>query len=240
MSRRALVTGGANGIGAATVTKLCSDGHRVTFCDRDAKEGERLVASTGAEFVMLDATDANAVAEFFAASAPFDILVNNVGIDQHAFFTATTPQDWRQLLAVNLESAFAFTLGALPGMQAAEFGRIVNVSSEAGRLGSRGGAVYAAAKAGLLGFTRSIARENARYSVTANAVLPGPIDTSMLSRVVGEARTKVRADLEALTLLNRLGQPEEVAATIAFLCSEAAGFITGETLGVSGGMSCGA
>ncbi|ETH88241.1 3-oxoacyl-[acyl-carrier-protein] reductase family protein [Bordetella pertussis STO1-CHOC-0018] len=118
--------------------------------------------------------------------------------------------------------------------------RIVNVSSEAGRLGSRGGAVYAAAKAGLLGFTRSIARENARYGVTANAVLPGPVDTPMLARAVDVAGAQMRADLEALTLLRRLGRPEEVAAAIAFLCSEAAGFITGEALGVSGGMGCGA
>ncbi|WP_154589663.1 SDR family NAD(P)-dependent oxidoreductase, partial [Bordetella pertussis] len=105
--------------------------------------------ATGARFVALDATDAEAVAGFCAGAAPFDILVNNVGADQHAFFSRTTPQDWRALLAVNLESAFAFTLGVLPGMQAARFGR-----------------------------------KNARYGVTANAVLPGPVDTPMLARAV--------------------------------------------------------
>lgn len=238
--RRALVTGGASGIGAATVRRLVDDGHTVTFCDRDQTAGRALAAATGAEFVALDAADPAAVAAFFAGRAPFGILVNNVGADQHSFFTATGPADWRHLLAVNLESAFAFTLGALPAMQAERFGRIVNVSSEAGRLGSKGGAVYAAAKAGLLGFTRSIARENARYGITVNAVLPGPIHTPMVDRAVAEVGEKILADMAALTLLRRLGRPDEVAHAIAFFCTEAAGFITGEALGVSGGMGCGA
>lgn len=236
--RRALVTGGANGIGAASVRKLRDSGFNVTFCDRDAVAGAKLAAETGTEFIELDAVDFDAVARFFSANGRFDVLVNNVGADQHSFFSETGPSDWRHFLAVNLESAFAFTLGVLPGMQSGRYGRIVNVSSEAGRLGSRGGAIYAAAKAGLLGFTCSIARENARYGVTANAVLPGPIETPMVQRAVEQAGEKMRADLAQLTLLRRLGQPEEVAAAIAFLCSDEAGFITGESLGVSGGMGC--
>ncbi len=238
--RSALVTGGAGGIGAATVRKLCLEGNAVTFCDRDVAAGQALAAATGAEFVAVDAADPAAVSALFHGRAPFGILVNNVGADQHAFFTATGPEDWRRLLAVNLESAFAFTLGALPGMQAARFGRIVNVSSEAARLGSKGGSVYAAAKAGLLGFTRSIARENARYGITVNAVLPGPIHTPMVDRAVADVGEKILTDMAAMTLLRRLGQPEEVAHAIAFFCTEAAGFITGEALGVSGGMGCGA
>lgn len=236
--RRALVTGGANGIGAATVRKLTDDGFNVTFCDRDAVAGAALAAETGTTFTEVDAVDFDAVARFFNESDPFDVLVNNVGVDQHSFFSDTGPSDWRHFLAVNLESAFAFTLGVLPGMQSARYGRIVNVSSEAGRLGSRGGAIYASAKAGLLGFTCSIARENARYGVTANAVLPGPIETPMVTRAVELAGERMRSDLEGLTLLRRMGRPEEVAAAIAFLCSEDAGFITGESLGVSGGMGC--
>lgn len=238
--RRALVTGGANGIGEATVRRLVDDGHAVTFCDRDATGGERVSAAVGAEFVQLDATDAKAVAAVFENHEAFDILVNNIGVDQHSFFTATRPEDWRSLLAVNLESAFAFTLGALPAMQAARYGRIVNVSSEAGRLGSKGGSVYAAAKAGLVGFTRSIARENARYGITVNAVLPGPTHTPMVDRAVAEVGEKILTDMAAMTLLRRLGRPEEVAHAIAFFCTEGAGFITGEVLGVSGGMGCGA
>lgn len=237
--RRALVTGGAAGIGAATVRRLAREGCAVTFIDLDAAGGRALAAETGAVFATLDGADPAAVAAFLAAADPFEVLVNNIGVDQHAFFTATGPQDWRRLLAVNLESAFAFCHGVLPGMQAARRGRIVLVSSEAGRLGSKGGAVYAAAKAGLLGFMRSLARENARFGITVNAVLPGPVRTPMVDRAVAEVGEKILADMARLTLLNRLGEPDEVAAAIAFLCREEAGFITGEALGVSGGMGCG-
>ncbi len=237
--RRALVTGGANGIGEAAVRRLILDGHAVAFCDRDEAAGDSLARGVGAEFIPLDATDAQGVATLFKDRAPFDILVNNVGADQHAFFTDTGPEDWRKLLSVNLESAFSFTLGALPAMQAAGFGRIVNISSEAGRLGSKGGSVYAAAKAGLIGFTRSIARENARYGITVNAILPGPVYTPMLDRAVAEVGDAIFNKLASLTLVNRLGRPEEVAHAIAFFCSDGASFITGESLGVSGGMGCG-
>jgi NAD(P)-dependent dehydrogenase (short-subunit alcohol dehydrogenase family) len=237
--RRALVTGGANGIGAATVTRLLADGQAVTFCDRDAVAGYGLSARTGATFTELDGADPAAVADFLSSADPFDILVNNIGVDQHAFFTQTGPEDWRSLLALNLESAFAFTRGVLPGMQDARYGRIVNVSSEAGRMGSKGGAVYAAAKAGLIGFTRSIARENARYGITSNAVLPGPIQTPMVDRAVAEVGADLLSAMAGSTLLRRLGQPGEVAHAISFFCTDAAGFITGEALGVSGGMGCG-
>jgi len=237
--RRALVTGGANGIGQATVRRLAGDGYAVTFCDRDAAAGARLAADTGAEFVALDVTDAHTIAALFEAREPFEILINNIGADQHAFFTATGPDDWRRLLAINLESAFAFTARVLPAMQAAGFGRIVNVSSEAGRLGSKGGSIYAAAKAGLIGFTRSIARENARYDITANAVLPGPIQTPMVDRAVTEVGPAILDTMASLTLVRRLGKPEEVAHAIAFFCADEAAFVTGEALGVSGGMGCG-
>lgn len=237
--RRALVTGGASGIGAAIVRRLSADGFAVTFCDKDEGAGAALAGQTGADFVALDATDRVAVGRLFAARDGFSALVNNVGADQHAFFTETSPDDWRFLLAVNLETAFAFTHAALPPMQTARHGRVVNISSEAGRLGSKGGSVYAAAKAGLIGFTRSIARENARFGITANAVLPGPILTPMVDRAIAQHGDKLLKDMAALTLLRRLGEPEEVAAAVSFLCSDGAGFITGEALGVSGGMGIG-
>jgi 2-hydroxycyclohexanecarboxyl-CoA dehydrogenase len=238
--RHALVTGGAAGIGAAVVRRLLADGLDVTFCDRDALSGDALSAETGARFVAMDGTDFEAVARLFSEAPRFDVLVNNIGVDQHAFFTASAPEDWRFLLSVNLESAFAFTRGVLPGMQAARYGRIVSVASEAGRLGSKGGSVYAAAKAGLVGFMRSIARENARYGITANAVAPGPIRTPMVERALAEHGERRLAEMAGLTLMGRLGEPEEVAAAVAFLCSADASFITGEVLGVSGGMGCGA
>ena len=181
--RRALVTGGAAGIGAAIVRKLVADGFAVVFCDRDQVAGTALAQASGAVFVLCDATDFTAVENLFAAHAPFDVLVNSVGADQHAFMTDTTPQEWRDLLAINLETAFLFTQKALPAMQKARYGRIVMITSEAGRLGSKGGAVYAAAKAGLIGFTRSIARENARYGITVNAVAPGPVWTVLFGTI---------------------------------------------------------
>lgn len=238
--RSVVITGGATGIGAAIVRAFRAKGNAVTFCDRDATGGAALAAETGATFVAMDATDQSAIDALFKGRGTFGILVNNVGVDQHAFFTDTAPGDWRALLAVNLETTFAFTHAALPAMQAARWGRIVNISSEAGRLGSKGGAVYAAAKAGVVGFTRSIARENARFGITCNAVLPGPIRTPMVTRGIAQVGAWLEEAMAALTLVRRLGEPEEVAAAVVFLASADASFITGEALGVSGGMGCGA
>jgi NAD(P)-dependent dehydrogenase (short-subunit alcohol dehydrogenase family) len=211
----------------------------VTFCDIDTDSAARLVSEIDVVFAAFDATDGEAVTAFFRSSGPFDVLVNNIGVDQHAFFTQTRHEDWRHLLSVNLETTFAFTLGVLPTMQQAGYGRIVNIASEAGRLGSKGGAIYAAAKAGMIGFTRSIARENARYGITANAVLPGPVRTPLVDRAIEHAGKKLQTDMENLTLLKRLGRPEEVAAAVSFFASSSASFVTGEALGVSGGMGCG-
>ena len=236
--RRALVTGGASGIGEATALALATAGFAVVVADLDEAAGRSVTAGCGATFVSLDVSDSAAVANAAAAHGPFDTLVNCAGVDQHAFFTKTTPTDWRRLIAVNLESVLATTHAVLPAMHAAGFGRIVNVASEAGRGGSRGGAVYAAAKGGVIAFTKSVARESGRYGVTANVVLPGPVDTPMLRRAVAEGGETLLRAMTGSTLLNRLGTPAEVASAIVYLASDAAGFITGETLGVSGGMGC--
>ena len=237
--RRAFVTGGSKGIGAAVVRRLVADGATVVLSAQDMAMAEALAAETGAKAVRLDVSDLNEARRVVSENGPFDILVNNAGIDQHAFFTKTKVDDWRMLLAVNLEAVLATTHAALPSMQASKHGRIINVASEAGRLGSKGGSVYAAAKGGVIAFTKSIARENGRFGITANVIAPGPVDTPLLRKAVSEGGEKLLDAMRGATLLNRLGTPEEVAAAVAFLASDEAAFITGETIGVSGGMGCG-
>lgn len=238
--RRALVTGGASGIGAGVSRKLAADGAIVVIADLQGDAAVRLGEEIGGIGIRLDVTDFDAVAAAVQAHGSFDILVNNAGIDQHAFFTRTSPADWRRLLAVNLEAVLNTTHAVLGAMHEAGYGRIVNIASEAGRLGSRGGSVYAAAKGGVIAFTRSIARESGRKGVTANVVAPGPIDTPLLRQAVEEEGDKLMAAMTGATLIGRLGTPDEVAAAVAFLASEASGYVTGEVLGVSGGMGCGA
>ena len=237
--RRAFVTGGAKGIGRAIAQQLAAEGAQVVIADIDVAAAESLAIAIGAVAVHLDVTDVGRVHEVVARCGPFDILVNNAGVDQHAFFTQTSVAEWHSLLALNLEAVLATTHAALPAMQAAGFGRIVNIASEAGRLGSRGGAVYAAAKGGVIAFTRSIARENGAKGITANVVAPGPIDTPLLRAAVAQGGDRLLQAMIAGTLVGRLGTPDEVAAAVAFLVSDTAGFITGELLGVSGGMGCG-
>ena len=236
--RRAFVTGGSKGIGAAIVRRLRALGAEVVLSAQDMVLAAQLSAETGARAVSLNLTDLQAVQRTVSDHGPFDVLVNNAGQDQHAFFTSTTVEDWRYLLAVNLEAVFATTHAALPGMQQKKYGRIINIGSEAGRQGSRGGSVYAAAKGGVIAFTKSIARENGRFGITANVIAPGPVDTPLLRKALDDGGDKLLDAMKGATLLNRLGTPEEVAAAVAFLASEEAGFITGETLGVSGGMGC--
>ena len=237
--RRAFVSGGARGIGAAIVRTFAAAGAHVTIGDLDIANASDLAGQTGATALRLDVNDASMVQQVMSQHGPFDIVVNNAGADQHAFFTETTPGDWADLLAVNLVSVFACTHAALPAMQSAGFGRIINIASEAARLGSKGGAVYAAAKGGVVAFTKSIARENARFGITANVIAPGPIRTPMLEQAVVTGGNKILRAMTDSTLLRRLGEPEEVAAAVLFLASDQAAYITGETIGVSGGMGLG-
>lgn len=241
--RTALVTGGSRGIGAAVATRLASAGARVIVTGRDADVAHEHARAIGGESLAFDVADPDAVAAAFAQVGPVDVLVCNAGVDQHAFHTDTTPADWRALLGVNLESVFACTRAALPAMQQAGYGRIVCVTSEAGRIGSKGGAVYAAAKAGVVGFAKSLARENARFGITVNVVAPGPIETPLLQTALDDAGDNADRLADAMrngTLLRRFGSADEVAAAVVFLASEEAGYITAETLGVSGGMGLGA
>lgn len=234
--RRAFVTGGGSGIGAAIAERLAADGAEVVIGDIDLDAAKVRAEAIGATAVHLDVTDPASAQAAIAAGGPFDVLVNNAGID-HAghFFGDVPPEQWRRILAVNLEGVFACTQAALPAMQQAGWGRIVNMASEAGRMGAKADAVYAATKGAVIAFTKSIAMENARYGITVNAVAPGPIETPLLRRMPEKAIDIVTAG----TLLRRLGQPEEVAAAVSFLASEEAAYITGETLAVSGGMFLG-
>jgi 2-hydroxycyclohexanecarboxyl-CoA dehydrogenase len=181
-----------------------------------------------------------AVAGAEAELGPVDVLVNNAGYDEWNWFTETDEALWRRVLEVNLVGVLACTHAVLPGMQERRRGRIVNVSSEAGRVGSSGSAVYSAAKGGVLGFTKAIAIENGRYGITSNAVAPGPIETPLLMAApeqLGDLGEKIVKTMVGSTALRRLGQPEEIAAAIAFLASDDASYITGQALGVSGGLA---
>jgi 2-hydroxycyclohexanecarboxyl-CoA dehydrogenase len=236
----AVVTGGGRGIGAAVCVALAAAGAQVVVVDRDLEPAEQIAKEVGGTALQLDVGEPEAVAEALRGIEA-EILVNNAGYDQFGWFTDVTPSQWRRLIAVNLEGVFACSQAVLPAMQRARYGRIVNVASEAGRIGSKGNAVYAAAKGGVVAFTKSLARENGRYGITVNAICPGPIDTPLLEavRALGDRGVTMEAAMIAGTQLGRLGTPAEVAAAVAFLCSREASYITGEVLGVSGGMGLG-
>ena len=206
--------------------------------DIDDQSAGEVAGEIGATATGLDVTKPNSASAAVAEHGPFAILVNNAGTDEFGFFTDTDPGQWERVLAVNLVGVLACTHAVLPGMQQAGYGRIVNIASEAGRVGSKGSAVYSAAKGGVIAFTKVIAREGARYGVTANSIAPGPIETPLLMRALelGELGEKIIDTMKAGTQLQRLGQPEEVAAAVAFLASDDASYVTGETLGVSGGL----
>src|SRR6516162_3048189 len=217
--RHAMITGGANGIGAAIARAFIREGVQTTILDIDRRTGEAMALECGLSFIEGDIADTEALRARVAAAGAFDILVNSAGVDQHSFFGATSPLEWRRWLAINLEAVFATTHAVLPAMQEARFGRLINIASEAGRLGSLGGSVYAAAKGGVIAFTKSMALENARYGITANVIAPGPIDTPMLRRAVEEGGDKLMTAMTSATLVGRLGTPEEVAAAAVFLAT---------------------
>jgi 2-hydroxycyclohexanecarboxyl-CoA dehydrogenase len=236
--RKALVTGGASGIGAAIAARLAAEGAAVWVGDIDTDGAERVAGEISGHAVELDVTDPEAAKAAVEAVGGLDVLVNNAGLDEFGFFTYTSPDQWQRVLAVNLGGVLNCTHAALPVMQGAKYGRIVSISSEAGRVGSKGSAVYSAAKGGIVAFMKAIARENARYGITANSIAPGPIETPLLmgAKEFGEIGEKVIETMKEATQMKRLGQPDEVAAAAAFLASDDAAYVTGETLGVSGGL----
>ena len=236
--RRALVTGGASGIGAAIARRLAAEGAAVVVGDLNEPGAAEIAAEIGGEALAFDVTDPDSVRAAVESAGTLDVLVNNAGTDEFAFFSDTDPELWGRLFAVNLGGVLACSHAALPAMRAAGYGRIVNIASEAGRVGSKGSVVYSAAKGGVIAFTKALAREVARFGVTVNAIAPGPIDTPLLRRAteLGEIGERVIETMRNATQLRRLGTPDEVAAAVAFLAAEEASYVTGETLGVSGGL----
>jgi 2-hydroxycyclohexanecarboxyl-CoA dehydrogenase len=242
--RTALVTGGASGIGAATARRLAAEGARVAVGDINADGARAVAGELDGLGLELDVTDpgsaVDAVAAIRSELGELDVLVNNAGSDRFGFFVNTDPGTWDFVLGVNLRGTLAVTHAVLARMQERRAGAIVNVSSEAGRVGSQGSAVYSAAKAGVIGFTKAIAREAARYRVRVNAVAPGPIETPLLNaapEMLGEIGARLKQGMVNATTMGRAGEAEEVAAAIAFLASDDASYITGQTIGVSGGLS---
>jgi 3-oxoacyl-[acyl-carrier protein] reductase len=243
--RTAFVTGASRGIGRAIAAALGADGHRVVCCygsdEAGAKETKGTVEDLGGEalVVRVDVGDAGSVDTAFGevedAWGPVEVLVNNAGITADGLVARMTDEQWEKVLGTNLTGAFHTIRRASPKMMRGRWGRIVNVSSVSGHAGSPGQANYSAAKAGLLGLTRAVARELAPRNVTCNAVAPGPIVTAMTDGMPSDWR----GAMEASVPLGRLGSPEEVAAVVAFLCSEAAGYVTGALVPVDGGLGMG-
>jgi 2-hydroxycyclohexanecarboxyl-CoA dehydrogenase len=229
--RVALVTGGARGIGRAIALALAADGRRVAIGDLQHADVD------GAFAVRLDVADSASVAAAVEAVerelGPIDVLVNNAGWDEMKRFLETDEPFWDRVLEINLKGALRTTRAVVPGMVDRGWGRVVNIGSDAGRVGSSLEAVYSGAKGGIIAFTKTLAREVARSGVTANTVCPGPTRTPMLA----EMEPRMVEALERAVPMRRLGEPEDVAAAVAFLASEAAGYITGQTLSVSGGLT---
>jgi 2-hydroxycyclohexanecarboxyl-CoA dehydrogenase len=203
--RIALVTGGASGIGAATVRRLAAEGARVAVADIDAAGARNVAGEVDGVAVEMDVADASSVRAGVEAVGQVDVLVNNAGTDRFSYFVNTDEALWDLVLGVNLRGTIAVTHAVLDGMQRRGGGAIVNVASEAGRVGSQGSAVYSAAKAGVIGFTRAIARESARFGVRVNAVAPGPIDTPLLNAAPGEIGERLRQGMIDATQMRRIG-----------------------------------
>ena len=234
--RVALVTGGARGIGRAIALALAADGRRVVVGDLLEADADGMLA------VRLDVTDpasvARAVGAVEEALGPVDILVNNAGWDEMRPFLETDEPFWDRVIEVNFKGCLRLTRATLPGMVERNWGRIVNIGSDAGRVGSSLESVYSGSKGAVIAFTKTIAREVARSGVTANTVCPGPTDTPMLAEVAaGGQGEKIIEAMKRAVPMKRLGTPEDVANAVAFLASDEASFITGQTLSVSGGLT---
>ena len=245
--RSVIVTGGANGIGAAIVRRLAEEGCHVGIFDLDAASAEKVageVKSAGgqASAHVVDISNYEAVAKgveaFEKAAGPLSFLVNNAGWDRAMSFLDTTPEFWTKIVAINLYGPLNMNHVVLKGMAARGFGRVVNIASDAGRVGSSGEAVYSACKGGMIAFTKTVARELVSKGIIVNTICPGPTDTAILrSFLEGPDGTKIAEGLKRAIPMRRLGAPEDYPGLVAFFLSDDAAYITGQTISVSGGLT---
>ena len=238
--RRAFVTGASRGIGEAVALRLAEEGAAVIAAARTAADLERVVgeitaAGGTATALALDLSNAESIeaaAKAALSGGPVDILVNNAGVTDDNLLLRMSREAWERVIGVNLTGAFLLTQALVKSMVRKRYGRIVNVTSVLGLMGNAGQANYAASKAGLIGFTKSVARELGSRNVTCNAVAPGYIATAMTEKMTEEARQALSSQIP----LGRLGQAGDVASAVAYLASEDAAYVTGHVLNVSGGL----
>ncbi len=244
----AAITGGGGGIGGATCRRFVQEGARVAVLDRDLAAAQRTaehIAKEGGSALALacDITDRDtvdaAVQRIANEWGGIDILVNNAGWDVFKPFTKTVPAEWDKLIAINLTGALHMHHAVLPGMAARKQGRIINIASDAARVGSSGEAVYAACKGGLVAFSKTIAREHARHNITVNVVCPGPTDTALFADYKQGAGNpeKLEEAFRRAIPLGRIGQPQDLPGAILFFASDDAAYVTGQVISVSGGLT---
>jgi 2-hydroxycyclohexanecarboxyl-CoA dehydrogenase len=238
-----IVTGGAGAIGAAICRRFADYGAKVGVFDKNLDGAKKVAEQIKGVASGVDITDykavADGIAKFEKEAGPTDILVNNAGWDQFVNFVDTTPELWNKIIAINLHGPLNMSHVVLKGMVARGHGRVVNIASDAGRVGSSLEAVYSACKGGIIAFTKTVAREVARKGITLNTVCPGPTDTPLLAAVAGddERGQKIRAALVSAIPMKRVGQPDDIPGAVCFLASDDAAFITGQTISVSGGLT---
>jgi 2-hydroxycyclohexanecarboxyl-CoA dehydrogenase len=243
-----VITGAGGGIGQALTVRFAEEGCRLALIDVNAHAlaaaAERARgAGAAATTYAVDITDYGAVksaVDAFAAEAGrIDVLVNNAGYDKFTLFLDSKPEFWDKVIDINLKGAINLHHAVLPHMVKAKSGKVVNVASDAGRVGSSGESIYSACKAGLVALTKTLAREMARFGIKLNAVAPGPTDTALFHGFIGEGETgqKVHAALEKAIPLRRIAKPEDIAGMVVFLASEDADYVTGQVISVSGGLT---
>jgi 2-hydroxycyclohexanecarboxyl-CoA dehydrogenase len=237
-----MVTGAARGIGLAIASRLAEEGAKIAIADINGDGAAHAAERIGgaAMGVRVDVTDTASIAVGVAAVVErfgtIDVLVNNAGWDKVEPFVKSQEATWDTVIAINLKGPIACTRAVLDSMIERRSGKIVSISSDAGRVGSAGEAVYAGAKAGIIGFSKTLARELARYGINVNVVCPGPTNTALFHEMAG-GNEKLASSLKQAIPLGRLGEPEDLAGAVAFLASDDASFVTGQTLSVSGGLT---